>query len=192
MLENNRSDHLLKLKKQSRVFPFLGIFLVFISIFVYMYYVKPLSVSLAQTRENLISQDNENMDLQNQIQLLESSKESLDLSTQVQRNLILNAVPKGMNQDEVIKDIINISEHNDIELKSIGFGKGGSGSEGVNTLRINASFDGSFTDLTNFLEGIEQNGRLFQISSISVQVTRLDIGDFKRANFSLSMESYFQ
>ena len=80
----------------------------------------------------------------------------------------------------------------DIELHSISFGKGQVNEQGVASLRISASFEGNYLDLTDFLEGLEQNARLFIVDSISVQVSQAEISNIERANFSLTIEAFFQ
>ena len=44
----------------------------------------------------------------------------------------------------------------------------------------------------DFLEGIENNGRLFKVNSINVQLSTLDLLGFERATFTLTMEAFYQ
>ena len=76
---------------------------------------------------------------------------------------ISQKIPLGINQDEMIRDLINIAKNNDIEITSISFSKGMSANPEIGTLKINSGFEGNYSDLLNFLKSIEQNSRFLNV-----------------------------
>ena len=182
----------IEISSPSRVKPLIGALLVLVSVFAYIFFLRPISAELSTIEADVLAKNTQADQITAQIQQYIAASEQLDLSTEVERLEILKTVPKEMDQDEVIRDLIDIARNYDIALNSLSFGQGMSGKEGVSTLRINASFEGNYADLTTFLEGIESNTRMFRVNSISVQINTLDISDIKRATFSLSMEAFYQ
>lgn len=172
--------------------PLIGVFLIVLAIAGYSFYTRSLADENSQLSADISSKTAELQALQTQIKTLKSAEDEYELSTEVERLESLKAIPLGLNQDEVINDLTEIAENYDITLHSISFGKGQVNSEGVASLRISASFEGNYLDLTDFLEGLEQNARLFVVDSISVQVSQAEISNTERANFSLTIEAFFQ
>ncbi len=157
--------------------------------FVFLY--KPIS-----SGNELISADKNDLlaktvEMKNKLTLIEEQKAGLSGVSDISLNVLKNAIPEKMQQDEVIRNLITISEENRVSLNSISFGKGGSMDDEVFVLRVNAGFEGGFSDLIRFLEGLESNKRKFTVNSISVQLASLTVGGVRKANFSLSMETYF-
>jgi len=176
----------------SRVKPLLAVVIILGVFAGYMFFTKPLSIQVTALKTDIDTNTTEVNTLVDKIKSYTDAKKNLDLSSQVKLETFAKAVPEGMRQDEVIRDLISIAEDNQIDLSSIGFGRGGSSSEGVNSLRINSSFEGDFSDLLTFLEGIETNSRLFLVRSISVQITEYSLSAFKKANFSLAIDSFYR
>lgn len=191
MLQQN-PDKEIELRPDSRKTQLFGLLLLVFAIVGYVVFLRPLSSQIDTLKTDLVTKTGQVDTLKLQIDEFEKAEKELELGTEVQRLEILKAVPTELDQDEVIRDIVEIAETYDIELKSISFGKGGTKHDGVGALRISASFEGNYTDLTDFLEGLEQNARLFKVDSISVQINKLDITDIERANFALTIESFFQ
>lgn len=170
----------------------IGIVLILVALVVYVFYVRPLSVSVGDLKDEVNSLQGELDVLSSQLATLDEAKDALGLSNEVEAFEVKKMIPSELQQDEVIRNIIEIAKVHDIELKSLGFGKGGTENAEVGSLRINSSFVGNYTDLVGFLEGLEQNSRLLKVNSISVQIDKLDLLGFERATFSLSMEAFFQ
>lgn len=191
MLQHN-PDKEIELRPDSRKTQLFGLLLLVFAIVGYVVFLRPLSAQIDTIKTDLVTKTGQVDTLKLQIDEFEKAEKELELGTEVQRIEILKAIPIELDQDEVIRDIVEIAETYDIELKSISFGKGGTKHDGVGALRISASFEGNYTDLTDFLEGLEQNARLFKVDSISVQINKLDITDVERANFALTIESFFQ
>ncbi|MDA1061227.1 MAG: type 4a pilus biogenesis protein PilO [bacterium] len=191
MLEKNL-DKEIEIRSRSNIGTLIGLFIVVASVVLYVFLAGPVATEADTIKADISTKSAELVVLKEKVASFEKSQEDLELTTEVQRLEILKAVPLEMDQDEVIRDVIEISDTYDVKLKSISFGKGSSRYEGVGSLRINASFEGNYTDLTDFLQGLEQNARMFKIDSISVQINKLDITDIERANFSLVIESFYQ
>ncbi len=180
------------IKTSSRLQPLIGVLLVLLSLLAYMFWAAPVADEAELIAQEVEVETARLDSLKMELSKLQEAEATLGASSEVQRNEILKSIPIGLNQDEVIEDVIEIAASHDVELNSIGFSKGQSSREGVGVLRINAGFEGGYNDLTNFLKGLEQNLRLFVVNSISVQVKVLEVTEFKRANFTLSIEAYYQ
>lgn len=170
----------------------VGIVLIMAVIAGYIFFTKPLADGVAVIKADITSKNEEIATLKTEVETLQKAEQEFSLSTEVQRLESLKAIPVDMDQDEVIRDLVQIAATYDIELNSISFGKGSSAKQEVGALRVNASFEGSYNDLTDFLQGLEQNARLFKVDSISVQVSKVDVSNFSRATFSLTIDTFFQ
>lgn len=190
MLGNQEKEiNVVGFSKKSSLF---GVFLIVLSIAVYMLFTNVISDGVSIMKIDLAKSNEELSGLNGEIQKYKEFEEKLDLATVVNKQEVLNAVPIAMAQDQVIENVINIADTYDITLNSISFSKGGGNQEGVKSLVVNASFIGNYNDLVDFLEGIEQNSRIFKVSSISVQISKLDISKIERASFSLAIETFYQ
>lgn len=170
----------------------IGVFLVLIAVTGYVFFSKSLAENVSVIKADVTAKAGRVEELKTSIQEYDKAEEDLQVGTEVQRLESLKSIPLDMDQDEVIRDLIDIADSYDIGLKSLSFGKGSVNKEGVKTLSVNSSFEGNYNDLLGFLEGIEQNGRLFRVGSISVQINKVELSDVVRVTFSLSMEAFFQ
>ncbi len=191
MLEKNL-DKEIAIRSHSNRSTLIGILIIVVSVVLYTFLARPVANEADSIKADISTKTVELEVLKDKVATFEKQQDELELTTEVQRLEILKAVPLEMDQDEVIRDVIEIADTHDVVLRSISFGKGSSQYEGVGSLRINASFEGNYTDLTDFLQGLEQNARMFKVDSISVQINRLDITDIERASFSLVIESFYQ
>lgn len=192
MFDEKMNEPEIEIKTHSKFKPLIGVLLVLISLAGYVFITRGISSDLEVIKVDISTKESEAVDLQGKIDAYKQAEENLDLSTEVERLEILKTVPTEMQQDEVIRDLVDIAETYDTNLHSLSFSKGDSGKEGVSVLRINASMEGNYTDLTRFLQGIEENARMLRVNSISVQISVLDVSEIKRATFTLSMEAFFQ
>ncbi len=170
----------------------IGVFLILAAISFYVFYLSGVKENIDTTKTDLVAKQGELSVIQAELSEFKKAENDLNVSTEVQRSEVSKSIPLGLKQDELIKDVIEISEVNDIILNSLSFGKGGLNEDGVGSVRINASFEGNYTDLVSFLESIEQNSRFLKVSSINVQLNKLEISDSTRATFSLAMEDFYQ
>lgn len=166
--------------------------LIILSVVASVFYVRPFSASVDALKTDIEVKEAELVTVTVKVAEYENATKELGLSNEVERFEVTNSIPAGVLQDEVIRDLIDISELNKISLSSLSFGKGPTQKAGISSLRISSSFSGSYENLLGFIKGIEQNARLLRINSINVQLTKLDVLALERATFSLSMEAFFQ
>ena len=191
MLEQNVQDQQIYVEGNSNKGSIVGIFLIILVVFGYVFYTKGIASEVSQMNADITSKNLQIEESKAKVAEMTKAEEELDLSSEVKKTELLKSVPKDIAQDQIIRDIIDTSKIHDIKLNSIGFGKGASSKEGVGSLRINASFEGSYNDLVSFLESLEQNARVLIVDSISVQLGKTDLLDSTRATFSLSMQAFY-
>ena len=177
--------------KVRKVLSLVGVVLLIGSVAAYAFYVRPLWDNFGEVKADITSQEEHIDELQGKIESIEDAEKKMDLGTEVEKVTLLNSIPVGLNQDEVIEDVIKIAGVYDIELRSISFGLAEGYYDDVGVLRVNASFEGNYGDLINFLEGIEENARMLKVSSVNVQISRLEDLDIKRVTFSLSIDAFY-
>ncbi len=170
----------------------VGVFFVLLSIVIYTLFVRPIGAANDLVKQQVDTKRQELVALEDKIKMLEQAEGDLQLNSEVEKQEVLKAVPASMKQDEVIKDLIEIAESYQVSLGSISFGKGVGSADEVGVLRINANFEGDYSDLESFLKGLEDNGRFFRVESINVQLDDLALSTVTRADFSLVIEAFFQ
>jgi len=168
---------------------FVGFFIALILGFVFVY--RPLSAELKNLEDEIVVNQVDLADLNTQLFDFQADEADYMNYTDVSLKKLENLLPRGVSQDGVISDLTVLAKNFNLNLNSLSFSKGGELIGGVNILKINTSFEGDFRDLVKFLEGIEQNARKISVNSISVQVSDVSVGGIKRANFSLSLDTYY-
>ncbi len=180
------------MQNSKRTKTLIGVLLLLIAVAAYTFYSRGLSEDNAALAEEIANAETELQMINDNITAIENAQSELELTTEVQRTQVERKIPNELAQDEVIEDLVAVAEENRILLRSLSFGKGASTQSAVASLRVNASFEGDYSDLITFLRGIETNARFFRVNSISVQLNRTDITGVKRATFSLSMEAFYK
>lgn len=170
----------------------IGIALILASILVYVFGLKGISATVSAFESDFADKTSQIEKVKTEVNNLANSESQLDVTTEVQREQSLKAIPSKLNQDEVIRNLVDLASSHTIELHSLSFAKGGSDADGVSSLRIDSSFEGNYGDLVTFLKGIEQNARFLRVNSISAQINKSEVFDIDRVTFSLSMEAFFQ
>lgn len=191
MIGDNKQNEI-EIKSPSKSGTLIGVFLILVSIAGYTFFTSGLSEEVSAARLDFDTKSDQVVKLEVEINELETAKDELDLTSGVKIFEVTKSIPPNIDQDEVIRDILEIADTNKVTMNSLSFGKGGTDKEAIGSLRINSSFEGNYNDLVNFLKSIEQNGRLFVVNSISVQLNNVGITGIQRANFSLSMEAFYQ
>lgn len=189
---NQNSNDVLKIKKTMDVQALVGVVLILVSVLVYTFVTRSVSDAVTLTQTEVATKTTTVNTLQSQIDEFKKAEEEFNLSSTVNKEKSLLAVPTKMYQDQIIKDVVGIAASYDITLRSLSFGKGFSNKQSVSSLQINAGFEGNYNDLVTFLKGIEQNPRKIRVNSISVQVGVMDLSLAKRASFTLAMEAFYQ
>ncbi len=189
MLSKNKKE--VHVSSNSNKSSLIGPLLIIVSIALYLFFTKALVSDVSALGDDIDSSNAELVSVQAELEEYEAMEEAYDLTTQVKRDQILKSITSDLDQDEVIRDFIEITDEYDVDLNSLSFSKGSSSFDGVNTLRISTSLEGNYSDLTSFLKGLELNERLFDVQTISVYVTELDVVNLKRASFSLTINAYY-
>jgi len=175
-----------------KVLSVVGLVLLIASVSFYAFFLSPVLGEYGDMKASVVEKQDTIDELEGRIDSYKVAEDEMDITTDVQKLSLLNSVPVGVEQDTVIEDLILVAEANDIELRSVSFGLSEGFKDDIGALKINASFEGDYGDLMNFLEGIEQNARLFKVTSVNVQVNQFEGFDVKRVTFSLSMDAFYQ
>ena len=175
-----------------KVMSLVGIVMLVGAVSVYAFFVRPQMEDYSKVKADVTSKFERIEKLKTQISTYKETEEKMDLTTEVQKRTLISSIPVGVNQDGIIEDLVKIATENDINLKSVSFGVSRSDETKVGVVKMNASFEGNYNDLLNFLEGIEGNARFFKVTSISVQVSDIPDLEIKRVTFSLSIDAYYQ
>lgn len=191
MLEQNVQGQQIYVEGSSNKSALAGIFLMLLVLFGYVFYTRGLAMDVGKTNADISGKNLQIEQSKAKVVEMTKAEKELDLSSEVKKTELLKSVPKDVDQDQIIRDLIDTAKVHDIKLNSIGFGKGSSSKEGVGSLRINASFEGNYNDLVSFLESLEQNARVLIVDSINVQLGKTDLLDSTRATFSLSMQAFY-
>lgn len=171
---------------------FVGIFFVLLAVVLYVFLGRGFASNRAEVQANFDLKSQELEKLRNQEVEIDRAKDELKLTSTVEQFTSLAAVPAGLNQDEVIRNVIEVADSYDISLNAINFSRSNSNLEGIGVLKINASFEANYGDLIDFLQGLEDSERLFKVSSINVQISDTGISGLSKANFSLSIDTFYQ
>ena len=192
MLTQNTTASEIEVKGTSRATSFIGMFLILLSVLAFVLFVRPLATSVDNIKADVVGKTDELDGLKQQVADMEKAENSLGFTSELQRLEMMRSIPVGLKQDEAIKDIVQLSKDHSITLTSIGFGKGMTDKAKIGSLQVNASFDGTYEDLIEFLRALEQNARMFRVNSISVQLINTDVVGLKRAVFALAMDTFYQ
>ncbi len=112
-----------------------------------------------------------------------------DLPTdEVNRKKLEALAPVGLNQSELLSSLNDIANKNGITLHAVNFDRQGEDEtiKGLQKASISANFTGVYSDLLNFLNGIELSQRAFSVKAINLQRNQDSI------IFSLHIEAYYQ
>ena len=190
---NNQVKEEISIETPSRIGTLIAIFLFIAAVSVYAFYTRGVAAELDVVRADIVTKSSEVGELVSKVESFKKAERDFNVSTEVTQEESIKSVPVGVNQDEVIENLVDIANESDISLKSLSFGQGTLPlNEGVFVLRVNASFEGNYADLIGFLQRVERNKRLFRVNSITVQINTIEVIDLKRVTFSLSMEAFYQ
>lgn len=123
------------------------------------------------------------------LQTLQDAQRSLDGVSEVKQAEYLNAIPYGVQQDILIKNINDLATKFGVTLSSVQFGLSDT-LELPKRVSVSASFQSGYSDLLEFLKAIEANPRRIHVKTISVQI--IPQASTSAVNFSLDMEAFYQ
>jgi Tfp pilus assembly protein PilO len=170
----------------------IAIILLILALAGLIFYVKPSwdeVDSLAKGRDEKSAQKSQ---LQTQLTELQKIQEQLNMTSEVNRQTSLAAIPEKLEEDKLILDLTDIASKNNIVMNSVSFGipTAASGGE-IAKATVNANLVGTESDLIKYLKGVESNARKILVKNITVQLASQE-AEIKLANFNVSMETYFQ
>jgi|GEM_PF-888862 len=185
-------DDYSKGEKIRKILSAVGALLIVLSVAFYFIFTTQLKEKFDVAKAEVTVKEAKLTELNGEIGKYQEAQKKMGVETEVQKVALVNSIPVGLNQDKVIEDLYKIAKANEIDLKSLSFGVSEGVYSAVGALRINSSFEGNYSDLINFLEGIEDNLRLFKVSSVNVQINEGEEGESKRVTFSLTIDAYYQ
>ena len=166
--------------------------LVFILVLVGgIFYVKPLWDDLDSLNQGLNQKQTQKETFAKQLQDLQDLQQSLNMGSEVSKEMTVNAIPERLDEDKLLTDLNKIAQTNQVVLNSISFGVGGSSLNKIKRATVNVNLTGDDGAVINFLRGVEANQRKLVVKSVTVQVGKNESG-LSRVNFNINMETYYQ
>ncbi len=182
------------MNKKANVSYYLGLAVLIAIACFYFAYSKLLPQYKAHKAELALTQA-EVKAIDVKIRSLDSSKSTLaDLGDVVNKMLI--AVPDGKDAPNLVTELEALAIKHKVYIPNIQISEPTSTAESENnTISVSLSASGGYSDLHQFIQGIEKDLRFMNIenmtiSSVGDQVSvSLQIDTFKRTNLALSTES---
>lgn len=171
----------------------LALFFVLVAVLLGVLVWQPLRADVQERSAELASAQTRLNQVQAQVAEFASLESSLPVA-ETERKKILQAVPVGLNQDQLVEDLSAIAETVGISLNSVTFSlqsSQNSASKSLHLVSMAANFNGSYSDLVSLLKAFEGNARRFKVTSIGVQLAEVT-EEGQQMNFSVSLEAYYQ
>ncbi len=127
--------------------------------------------------------------VQQQLTVLHDAETALSGVSEVKQSEYLDAIPDGVQQDTLIKNLNDLATKYGVVLSGVQFGLSDT-QELPKRVNMSASFQSGYSDLLEFLRAIEANRRRIHVKTISVQV--IPQASTSAVNFSLEMEAFYQ
>ncbi len=127
--------------------------------------------------------------VQQQLKVLQDAETALSGVSEVKQSEYLDAIPDGVQQDTLIKNLNDLATKYGVVLSGVQFGLSDT-QELPKRVNMSASFQSGYSDLLEFLRAIEANRRRIHVKTISVQV--IPQASTSAVNFSLEMEAFYQ
>mgnify|MGYP001562441797 FL=1 len=159
---------------------------------IYIYYIRPASAQLVQTKSEVVAAQVTLSDLSQKVEELKKLQENVPSSTAEQQSLLAK-IPPEVDQDGLIEDVSSLAASRGIELKNIGFSLGQVDEKlGVGVITMSTGFTGTYQDLVALLTDLERNTRILRVKNIAVQVHEVTRSASAQVSFTLTIESYYQ
>lgn len=133
----------------------------------WVFLYSPLNDDLSSAQAETASAQKQTQDLQTTLAQLESAKKNLP-EKQALLNKLDQAVPKTPDLAEFIIQANDIADQAGIDFLSISPGQPTAGSTGVSTISLTITLNGSFFQLQDYLQSLENLSRLVVVDSINV------------------------
>lgn len=169
----------------------ISLILLIASILVGVFFWQPMRDRVAEQSALLASQQQELTALEKQVADLVSLEADLPVS-EVERERILDTVPTQLAQDDLVEDLSSVADKVGISLNSMTFSlHPASKSDEADVVSIMANFNGNYDDLVTLLKALENNKRLFKVTSIGVQLGEVT-EQGQQMIFTVALEAYYQ
>ncbi|MBT5016172.1 type 4a pilus biogenesis protein PilO [Candidatus Peregrinibacteria bacterium] len=169
---------------------FIAGILLILTLVIGLFVWQPARETVNSLEASLLDAESELSSLETELADLVILEEELPVSEK-ERERILEAVPIGLSQDELVRNLDEIAEEADVSLNSMTFSLQNVEGTTADVVSMVANFTGSYADLGRLLEALENNDRLFKVVSIGVQ-----LGDVteegQQMTFSVTLEAYYQ
>jgi Tfp pilus assembly protein PilO len=168
----------------------IGVGLLILSLIVGVFILQPVRLNVTDLSAQLVSEQGAFDALQVELAHLQSMEANLPVA-EVERTRILNAVPVGFNQDNLVSELDELADTVDVDLNAMSFSEQ-AGDTSAQTVAISASFNGRYSDLLSLFDALENNPRLLKVSSIGVQLSDVNEEGEQLMNFGVTLEAYYQ
>jgi len=160
-----------------------GLIFLLIAVVLWTFWANPLRKDVKDLRSAF-------QELDAQVERPDETPEETVVLTDIERNLLDEAVPTGLDQEDIIKKLNNIAIDNIMTINNISFNRTTTeGAGNIQTVQIAISGRGSKANLKSFLHDLENDNRTFIINNISASYNQ--IGTLTQATFTLNIEAYF-
>ncbi len=163
-----------------------------------LFYVKPLLDDVGKVAQARDKMQVQKETLTKQLEELQKIQNTFDQSSEVSKQISLNAVPERFDEDKLIVELTQMTQKNDVVLNSISFGVTGTSTEKIKRVAINANITGSLSGFQGFLKSLEGAERKIVVKSVTVQTSQADSDTSRampanrQANFNISAETYYR
>lgn len=127
--------------------------------------------------------------VEQQLQILKEAEKSLSGVSEVKQSEYLDAIPDGVQQDTLIKNLNDLAVKYGVVMSGVQFGLSDT-QELPKRVSMSASFQSGYSDLLEFMRALEANRRRIHVKTVSVQI--IPQADTSAVNFSLEMEAFYQ
>lgn len=162
----------------------LSVVLLLILVLGGIFFVNPLRESVAEMKVD--RDDSVSRLAQSQLSLESMKLLAEEVSAESAKADLLDAVPVGNAQDELILEMESIAKKAGFDLNAVNFTEGSDAEYGQKVI-VAANLAGSYDDLVEFLQRVENADRLMTVDSMTVQLTSTD-----SVVFNVSLSAYHQ
>lgn len=165
---------------------YLSAILALLIVVIFNSFISPTSSELENKKSQLSSLETELQELN----LIDIDESSVSLSS-LDKEILDNAIPQGINQDKFILLLNDILNSNGV-FDSSGFNFQRQAADTQNQIKaMQSTISGkiNLNNLPNLLKDLEANNRFIILKNFSSSIEKIE--DTEIANFSISLEVFF-
>ena len=182
----------------------LGVLVLFLLLFAfYMLGLQPTLEQLDEQQSEIQTMEDEIALLQGKVDEMKGTTDSTDKGAS---NDSLEALPQSDLEDQIVRDLRQIGIRSDAVLRSVDFsladmnsihtmtGEGGEVYPFVDEIKMNAEVEGTYAQITSWLEELEKLPRLMKVDSLNLQRrSSLNIsGDSTIITANIAFTAYYE